>query len=242
MILNLTTVFREGGMFMWPISVLMIAGIVISIERYVKLKYIFPTCERNFMKRIQSFLVEDKFRTALKYCGEFGGAIMPAVIKSGITRALRDEKQIEKGIELSVLKLYPAVRKNLKYLVVIANVATLLGLLGTIYGLMESFSSVAIADPVEKQALLASGISIAMNTTAFGLVVAIVCMLAYGYLSSLSESIYDEVDEASVMLLDILDSRIYRGIEDIELHDLEDIKDRTVPSPSEKVITATKTS
>ena len=92
----------------------------------------------------------------------------------------------------------------------IANIATLLGLLGTIAGLIKSFAAISAADPVQRQAILSSGIALAMNATAFGLITAIFTMIAHNVLSNKANRLLEEIDEFGVKLLDLLSARKYR--------------------------------
>jgi len=102
----------------------------------------------------------------------------------------------------------PRFARRINYLAMFANIATLTGLLGTIFGLQRSFSSLAVAEASEKAAMLASGISQAMNTTAFGLMVAIPCLIAYAKLSNLQASRTEELDACSVRLLNFVESKL----------------------------------
>ena len=228
MITFLAGFFQQGGFFMWPIAGLLCLGIILAVERFFKLKYVFPADHKPIMKTICSFLGKDDIKGAVNYCNGFSYAILPKVMKAGLLRAYRDEKQVEQGIEVAMLRFYPLVKRNTRYLAVIANVATLLGLLGTIFGLIGAFAAVAQADPTQKQAMLASGISIAMNTTAFGLITAIPCMMVHGYLVALSEKILDQIDEASAILMDMFSSRMYQAVNEANL---EGFRDDNIPSP-----------
>jgi len=226
------TFFQQGGFFMWPIAALLFIGLVIATERFIKLRYVFSTSTENFMQKIRHYIQIEDFNSAVKYCNTYRYAVLPKVIKAGLMRAFRDERQVEQGIEVAMLRFYPMVKRNTKYLAVIANVATLVGLLGTIFGLISAFQAVAQADPTQKQAMLASGISIAMNTTAFGLITAIPCMLLHGFLSSEAEKIFDQVDEASATLIDMLNSRMYQMVNETSI---ETLKDSSVPAPGREV-------
>ena len=106
--------------------------------------------------------------------------------------------------------MIPKPERRIPYLALIANIATLFGLLGTITGLIKSFNAIALADPAQRQAILSAGISEAMNATAFGLVTAIFAMIAHSILSSKATRILEEVDEFGVKLMDLLTARKYR--------------------------------
>jgi biopolymer transport protein ExbB/TolQ len=111
---------------------------------------------------------------------------------------------IQNAIDEAALEVIPSVDKRVPYLSTLANVATLLGLLGTIQGLIQAFSAIAVADPSQKAALLAKGISIALYSTASGLVVAIPMLIMFTILQSKSQKIVDEIDEFSVKLVNLL--------------------------------------
>ena len=122
----------------------------------------------------------------------------------------RDEAQIQNAIDAASLEVIPKLERRLSYLALIANLSTLLGLLGTINGLIHSFSAIALADPAQRQAILSAGISEAMNATAFGLLTAIFTMIAHSVLSNKANRILEEIDEFGVKLLDLLSARKYR--------------------------------
>ena len=159
------------------------------------------------MFEIQKHILANDLDGALRICNGTKNAALPRVIKAGLMRASRSEEQIQNALDSASLEVIPQLEKNLPYLALVANVATLLGLLGTISGLIRSFASIANADPAQRQALLSAGISEAMYATAFGLIVAVMTMVAHSILSSKAASIVSEVDEHSVKLLDLLSAR-----------------------------------
>jgi len=132
------------------------------------------------------------------------------VIKAGLQRASRDETQIQNAIDAASLEVIPKLERRLNYLALIANIATLLGLLGTVVGLIHSFAALEAADAAQRQAILAKGISEAMNCTAFGLLVAITTMVMHSILAAKATSLLEEIDEFGVKLLDLLSARKYR--------------------------------
>ena len=132
---------------------------------------------------------------------------MASVLRNGLKRANQSKEQIQDALESSMLESIPHVEKRLGYLALIANVSTLIGLLGTIYGLIQSFAAVASADPASKAELLALGISKAMNTTAFGLISAISIMVLHQILTTKAEKIIGDLEHFSVKLVDLLSTR-----------------------------------
>jgi biopolymer transport protein ExbB/TolQ len=162
------------------------------------------------MFEVQKFILANDLDGAIRLCNGAGRAALPKVIKAGLQRASRDEGQIQNAIDATSLEMIPKLERRLSYLALIANIATLLGLLGTINGLIRSFAAIALADPSQRQAILASGISEAMSATAFGLVVAITTMITHSILTNKANKILEEIDEFGVKLLDLLSARKYK--------------------------------
>jgi biopolymer transport protein ExbB len=133
------------------------------------------------------------------------------VIKAGLTRANKSESEIQNSIEEATLEVLPQIEKRTSSLQALANIATLLGLLGTIVGMILAFESLATVSADKRQEALGKNISIAMNTTAFGLIVSIPVMSAHIVLSNVTKKIVDEIDQYSVKLENLLVSRLKSG-------------------------------
>lgn len=198
--------FQEGGAFMWVILFIWAVGIAISLERFFKLSFKMDVDGPSFMNELQRYVLSNDIQGAIRVCSG-SVAALPRVLKSGLKRATSDADQIQNAIDATALEVIPKVESRLNYLQMIANIATLFGLLGTIQGLIESFAAVAAADPAQKAEILASGISKAMNTTFLGLLVAITIMVLHTFLSAKSDKIIAEIDEFSVKLLDLLTTK-----------------------------------
>lgn len=196
---------QGGGVFMWVIMLALAFALAVAIERFFKLRS-FDTDGPSFMNELQRNILSNDIQGAIRVCSN-SLALLPKVLKSGLKRANDGTEQIQNAIDATALEVIPKIEIRMNYLQLIANISTLFGLLGTIQGLISSFSAVSAADPSEKAALLASGIATAMNTTAFGLGVAILVMIAHTFLSSKAEKIVCEIDEFSVKLLDLLGSK-----------------------------------
>ncbi len=201
--------FQQGGFSMWLIAVALAVSVAFMLERMVKLAQA-NVDGAAFMFEIQKYILANDLDGAIRLCNGAGNAALPRVIKAGLQRASRDQEQIQNAIDAASLEVIPKLERRLPYLSLIANIATLLGLLGTISGLIKSFAAVALADPAQRQAILAAGISEAMNATAFGLVTAILTMVVHSVLSSKASKIIEEVDEYGVKLLDLLSARKFR--------------------------------
>lgn len=200
--------FQDGGIFMYAITASLALGLAIVIERTYYLLVRFNVDGRKFYVEISRLINQDDLEGAQKLCG---GAPLPRIMGAGLNAIKgtgeRRASAVQNAIDEEALSVIPQVEKRIHYLSMIANVSTLLGLLGTIVGLMQAFQAVAGADPSQKGAMLAQGISMAMNTTAYGLVVAIPCMICYSFLQSKATKIIDEVDEYSVKLINLLGTR-----------------------------------
>lgn len=208
--------FRQGGGWMYVILVVSIIAIGIIIERFIFLFFKYNINAHAFMAQIQKLVMANNIDRAIKLCNAAPSAALPKVIKAGLTRANKGEVEIQNAVEEATLEVVPQIMKRVGSLQALANVATLLGLLGTIIGLIEAFEALKSATPDTRQELLSQGIALAMNTTAFGLIVAIPCMVAHLFLSGMTKKIIDEIDQYSVKLENLLVSRGKGGINPLE--------------------------
>jgi biopolymer transport protein ExbB len=179
---------------MYVILLVMITGIAIAIERalYILVKNRIDT--NAFVNRLLEFIQRDNMRSAIEFCS-VSTAVLPRITRAGLEEAGKSPAEIQNAFELAAMREIPKLEKRTQYLSTIANIATLLGLLGTIFGLISSFQAVANADASMKASLLSGGISQAMNTTAFGLIVAIPCMLAYSIIQEKTNELIDEINQ-----------------------------------------------
>jgi biopolymer transport protein ExbB len=192
---------------MYAIALSLAISIGITAERFWRLFFQYNLDGASFMFEVQKFVLANDIDGAIRTCNGSGGASLPKVLKAGLQRASRSEEQIQNAIDSASLEQIPKLEKRLPYLATIANIATLLGLLGTISGLIKSFEAIAEADPAQRQAILSAGISEAMNATAFGLITAIFTMVAHSILTGKATKILNEIDEFGVKLLDLLSAR-----------------------------------
>jgi len=199
--------FQEGGTFMYPIAVVMAIGLAIAIERLLFLNK-EKSSNRQTFEEILPMLQKRDFRGALSYANTADskmGNIFATAIGRMPTSTKRED--IELAMEEGLMEAIPQLEKRTPYVATYANIATLLGLLGTIMGLIAAFSAVANAAPAEKAALLSQSISVAMNTTAFGLMAAIPLLLLHSYLQSKTSDIVDSLEMASVKFLNLIAER-----------------------------------
>jgi biopolymer transport protein ExbB/TolQ len=203
--------FDSGGGWMYVIAFTSVVGLGIIVERFIFLFFKYNINANAFMGQIQKLVMANNIDRAIKLCNAAPNAALPKVIKAGLTRANKGELEISNAIEEATLEVVPIVQKRTPTLGGVANVATLLGLLGTIVGLIQAFAALESAAPDQRAAALAKGIAVAMNTTAFGLIVAIPCMTAQMFLQAVTTKILNEIDQYSVKLENLLVSRYRAG-------------------------------
>jgi biopolymer transport protein ExbB/TolQ len=208
--------FRTGGIWMYLILAVSIFAIGITIERFIFLFFKYNINAQAFMAQIQKLVMADNIDRAIKLCNAAPSRALPRVIKAGLTRANKGEIEIQNAIEEATLEVVPKVQKRTPALAVLANISTLIGLLGTIIGLIEAFEALESATPENRQQMLSRGIALAMNTTAFGLIVAIPTLVAHLILSGMTKKILDEIDMYSVKLENLLVTRGKGGTNPLE--------------------------
>lgn len=185
-------------------------AIAIVIERVYALYVHYPVHNLNhFFAELGSRILKSDIAEATKYCQRFRRKPLAHVVNAGLERAHLPEDLIREGIQIALQDCTHSISKRTNYLATIANVATLLGLFGTVAGLIQSFEAVGHADAQQKSALLSAGISTAMNATMLGLGVAIPCMILYSFLTNRSNKLVTDLESAAARTLDLIKQRYY---------------------------------
>ena len=189
---------------MYPIALVLTIGLAIALERWVVLSTSRVRNRMAFNKAMEHLQQQD-YSTLIE-TGNTSKVPMYRIVAAGLGRFIGSHRRddIESAMEEGVMEALPGLEKRTQYLATLANVATLLGLLGTIVGLIAAFSAVADAAPTEKASMLSSSISVAMNTTAFGLISAIPLLLLHAVLQTKTTEIVDSFEMASVKVLNVL--------------------------------------
>jgi biopolymer transport protein ExbB len=205
--------FQDGGFWMWPILIVGGIGMAIAIERQIKLALVKKSNKRMW-DQLQPVLAEGDFEKAREMT-EADSSTISRLLSLGLARqgAVRRREDIEIAMEEGMMEIIPQLETRTPYLALFANIATLLGLLGTVMGLIEAFTAVAHAAPSEKADLLAAAISVGMNTTAFGLMFGIPLLVVHSYLVAKTGSIIDSLEMASVKTLNIISAASRRAAE-----------------------------
>jgi biopolymer transport protein ExbB len=202
--------FESGGTFMYPILVVFAVGFGIAIERYITLAVV-TNKNQAVWNKVQPLLSNGEFDEARQMTSDDESTIAQ-VLNMGLSLqgAVRRREDIEIAMEESMMEIVPRLEKRTPYVALASSIATLLGLLGTIVGLIEAFTAVANANPAEKADLLSASISVAMNTTAFGLMVAIPLLIIHAVLTSKTGEIVDSLEMATVKALNVFSRRAMR--------------------------------
>ena len=205
--------FASGGMFMYPILLVFAVGAAIAIERFITLSLITNKNE-SVWTAIQPMLMKGEFDKARDMAAK-EESIMSRILNLGLARqgAVRRREDVEIAMEEGMVEVIPQLEKRTPYVALASNIAPLLGLLGTIMGLIQAFTAVANANPAEKADLLSASISVAMNTTAFGLMVGIPLLVTHAILTTKTNAIVDGLEMASVKALNVISSRARRQAE-----------------------------
>ena len=198
--------FQEGGTFMYPIAVVLAIGLAVTLERFIYLGR-EKSLNRQTFEDVLPLLQKRDFRSAMNYTVN-AETKLATIFSAGMNRISSGRREdIELAMEEGVMEAIPQLEKRTQYIATLANIATLMGLLGTIMGLISAFTAVANAAPADKAALLSQSISVAMNTTAFGLMAAIPLLLCHTFLQTKTNEIVDSIEMAGVKFLNIVTER-----------------------------------
>jgi biopolymer transport protein ExbB len=193
--------FREGGVFLYALAAIFVVGVGIAIERFIFLTA-ETTSNRRLWNQVAPLIANGNFKQVVGITQKSSASIATA-LNYGIARiaGARRRDDIEKAMDESLLEVIPRIEKRTPYLQALANIGMLVGLLGTVIGLIAAFASIATANPAEKASLLAASISVAMNNTASGLFVAITLLLVHMFLEAKTTKLIDSLEIANVKFL-----------------------------------------
>ncbi len=210
---SLVGFFVTGGPFMYPILIVFAVGTAIAVERFITLNSVTNENQSSWSK-IQPALMKGEFDKAREMTTKDQSTVSQ-LLGMGLARqgAVRRREDIEIAMEESMMEIIPQLEKRTPYVALASSIATLLGLLGTIMGLIQAFTAVANANPAEKADLLSASISVAMNTTAFGLMVAIPLLVTHTILTAKTGAIVDSLEMASVKALNVISAKAKRQVE-----------------------------
>jgi biopolymer transport protein ExbB/TolQ len=197
--------YQDGGWGMYPITFWSIVAIGIIVERAIVL-YSQSSINKNmFLASMQKCILAGDIAKAIKMCSA-ANAPMARIVQAGLVKVNRPDEEVQAAMDEAALRELPRITTRTGYLALLANLAMLSGLLGTITGLIKAFGAVGgeSVDPSQKARILAEGISEAMNCTAFGLMVALVALMGYAVLNGKTQQLEDDINEATVQVLNLV--------------------------------------
>jgi biopolymer transport protein ExbB/TolQ len=199
---GISDAFHKGGWGMWPILITSIVIIAIIIERAV---YLFKSTvdKDKLLALLKSQVMSGNVQGAIKVCSG-NPTPMTRIVQAGLMKFNKSDHEVQAAMDEAALRELPRISKRTPYLAMLANLATLLGLLGTITGMIKSFGAAAGADASRKASLLAEGISEAMNCTAFGIAIAVVGLIGYAILQGKTQSLTDDINEVTVQVVNLV--------------------------------------
>jgi biopolymer transport protein ExbB/TolQ len=220
-ILELGNFIKEGGVSSMMVVVVGVMAAAIAVERWVRIQFQYSINSRAFMAKLKKYILSDNIDRAISLCNSRSQALLPKVLKSGLTRAKDSTHDIQNAIDEATLEAMPKLEARAMYLPTLANLSTLIGLFGTIVGLIMAFkASGEGVDAVQRQAFLQKSIAIAMHTTALGIFVAIPTLFVHAILQSKINSIISDIDQYSVKLINLLSASQKVGGKGLSQEDL----------------------
>ncbi len=198
--------FAKGGVFMWPILACGIAAVTIAADRAFFVFLRAAVHGPSFMTAVQRHLLDGDVDAAMRLCNAEPAAALPRVVKSALLRADRPDSEMRDAVEEATLEVQPQINRRLAFLPMIANVSTLIGLLGTIHGLIIAFDAVGQADAQTRGQLLSTGIAVAMYATFFGLIVSIPTLVVHAVIAARANALLDEIDHYGLRMVNLLNA------------------------------------
>ncbi|MEW5853290.1 MAG: MotA/TolQ/ExbB proton channel family protein [Myxococcota bacterium] len=198
---------REGGPAMYINIGFLAISLAIIIERFIQLFFRFNVNATTFMTQVEKLVLTNNLERAVKLCNSAPHAALPRVIKAGLSRANRGAVAVASALEEAIMEVTPYLTKRVQALWSLANIATLTGLIGTVFGLIGAFRAVAVAAPDQRQTVLTKSLSEAMNNTAFGLTIAVICIVFHLVLSGFSKKLLEDVEFNALRLENLLTRR-----------------------------------
>jgi len=194
--------FEGGGFWMWPILVALVVVVTLIIERGIVL-FKAALNKEDFVLNLQELIFQGQVDRAIQQCSQTPKPLAQ-IIKAGLLKVRGTDEEVQAAMDQAALRELPRLEKRTAYLAMLSNIATLLGLLGTILGLIKCFASVAGVGAAEKATLLAEGISEAMNCTAFGIFTAVIGLIAYAVYQGKTQALLDDINESTVRVLNLV--------------------------------------
>lgn len=198
----MTEFFKVGGIIAWLIMVCLVLSLLILIERVVVLYFQAGTNSNSFIRGLEGMILSGNLDKVARQC-QTENFPLSRIIHAGVSKATKNDDEVQAAMDEAALRELPRIEKRTAYLAMLANVATLLGLLGTIKGMIASFAA-AGGGSTDKAAALAEGISEALHCTFMGLFVAVFALLCYSILQGRTQGLVDDIHEGAVRVMNLI--------------------------------------
>jgi biopolymer transport protein ExbB/TolQ len=208
--------FKDGGPFMFVNLFWLACSLAVALERVVTVMFRYNLNPAPFMEQVSKLVLAGNVDRAVKLCTKAPHSPLAKVIRAGLTRANRGEIEVAKAVEEAVVEHSPHITARIPWLWSLANIATLVGLVGTIFGLIGTFQALGNVPAEQKQVLLSDGISKAMNNTAFALSIAVLCIVFHLFLTSYAKSMVESIELNALRLENLLARKAAGDVQDFE--------------------------
>jgi biopolymer transport protein ExbB/TolQ len=205
--INPVQLFRDGGALMWVNLVVFVFALSIVTERLFILMFRLRINEKAFISAVEKLVMAGNFDRAIKLCSNHEGAAVPRVVRAGLVNARLGASAVGSAVEEAVSEVMPQVTRRAGILWGVANLATLIGLVGTVFGLIQAFAAISLAAPDQKSTLLTEGIAHAMSNTAFGLSIAVTCVFFHMLIAAVTKGVIEGIEHSSIRIENILARR-----------------------------------
>jgi biopolymer transport protein ExbB len=213
---SIVRAFHGGGFMMWFIAATCVFALAVSFERFYVLYIVNREDKDALLNGMNNHILRGDIHGAIRFIAAQRPGPLGRILKAGLMKVHRTDLEVQASLDQASLREVPHLETRTGYLAVLSNAATLIGLLGTITGLIKCFAAVAHVDPAQKATILAAGIAEAMNCTAFGLITAIPALIAFAFLQSRTQHLVDAINESVVteMNLVLANRRLFAQVED----------------------------
>ncbi|HMV65732.1 MAG TPA: MotA/TolQ/ExbB proton channel family protein [Myxococcota bacterium] len=199
--------FRDGGAMMWVNLAVFAFALTIVAERMFVLMFRLRIDHDSFLTQVEKLVMAGNFERAIKMCQTFEDAAVPRVVRAGLSNAKLGAGAVSASIEEAMSEVVPRVTRRAGILWGIANLATLIGLVGTVFGLIQAFAAISLAAPDQKSTMLTEGIAHAMSNTAFGLAIAVICVFFHMLIAATTKGVLEGIEHSSIRIENILARR-----------------------------------